>query len=241
MGIRIGQYLMNANALILPFALAFFVVLSYQRLQAGMAGHRTRIALIIAMAAVSGLAGAWFHARIFPAGNAGLAQGALDVRFGSFGGYWGALIGATAAAALMRVSILACADALVPGLLVGGGVARIGCLFAGCCRGIHVPAFGSFQPFHFWAAIDSFALLATAVVVMRIERARGEGLAPGITLGLYLSVYGALRFMLEFARDLSPVIGPFTSGQIMSALQVLAGILLLAFLRRTQVSMHGRC
>jgi prolipoprotein diacylglyceryltransferase len=104
-----------------------------------------------------------------------------------------------------------------------------------------LPAFGAFQPFHFWAGFDLFALLATAAVAMRIERARGHDLAPGMPLGLYLSVYGALRFMLEFARDLSPVAGPFTSGQIMSAVQVLAGIVLLAFLRRTRVSMHGRC
>ncbi len=240
MGIRIGQYLVNPNAFILPFALAFFVVLSYQRLQARTAGHRTRIALILAIAAVSGLAGAWLHARFLPAENIGLAQGALDVRFGSFGGYWGALIGATAVAALTGVSALACADALVPGLLVGGAVARIGCLFAGCCRGIHVPAFGAFQPFHFWAGFDLFALLTTAAVVMRTERTRGQGLASGITLGLYLCVYGGLRFTLEFARDLSPVVGPFTSGQVMPALQVLAGIVLLMFLRRTQVFMHGR-
>jgi len=234
-GVRVGQYLLTPNTGILPIALAFFVVISYRRLQPYGRDSRVRPIIIMLAAVVSGIAGGWLHARLFPVDNAQFPNGWLDVRFGSFGGYWGAFLGAIISARIMGMPGLPSADALVPGVLIGGVVARVGCLFTGCCQGIDTAAFGGFQPFRHWPLFDLLALLATAGIAHRAERKPGRQPAPGIQLGLCLAVYGALRFILEFARALPQILGTFTSAQILAACQVLAGLALLILLSRERV------
>jgi prolipoprotein diacylglyceryltransferase len=222
----------------LPLALAFFVVLSYRRLLPCAGEHRSRALLIMLIAIASGVAGAWLHAEWLPAESIKSPRAWLDIRFGSFGGYWGAFLGAIVCARLIGAQALASADAIVPGVLVGGAVARIGCLFAGCCRGAHVAALGAFDPSRIWPAYDLFALLGTAAVVRWIERKPARDSAPGIQLGLCLFTYGALRFMLEFARGLPPVLGPLSSAQVLSAVQIFAGLGVLLFLISKTLAKH---
>jgi len=231
-GLRIGQYLLTPNSFMLPLALAFFVVLSYHRLLQCAGERRSRALLIMLIAIASGVAGAWLHAEWLPAESVKSPRAWLDIRFGSFGGYWGAFLGAIVCARLIGAPALASADAIVPGVLVGGAVARIGCLFAGCCRGVHVAALGAFDPSRIWPAYDLFALLGTAAVVRWIERKPARDSASGIQLGLGLFTYGGLRFILEFARGLPPVLGPLSSAQALSAVQMFAGLGVLFFLSR---------
>jgi len=216
----------------LPLALAFFVVLSYHRLLQCVGERRSRARPIMLAAIVSGVAGAWLHAEWLPAESVEFSHGWLAIRFGSFGGYWGAFLGVVVCARLIGAPALASADAIVPGVLVGGAVARIGCLFAGCCRGVHVAALGAFDPSRIWPAYDLFALLGTAAVVKWIERRPAPDSASGIQLGLGLFTYGVLRFILEFARGLPPVLGPLSSAQALSAVQMFAGLGVLLFLSR---------
>ena len=228
-GIRIGQYFLGANALVLPFAAAFFVVLALQNLRRPAKGNRAYAWGILVAASVCGVAGAWIHARAFPTGRDD------GMHFGILGGHYGALIGAEVAALLMRRPVLACADAIVPALLVSSAVARIGCLFAGCCLGVAIPALGALQIVHYWPAFDLAALLFTAAITSRAGRRLGA--VHGTQLATYLCVYGALRFGLEFARDLPPTFGPFTPGQVAAALQAAFGAALLQWTRQRQISL----
>jgi phosphatidylglycerol---prolipoprotein diacylglyceryl transferase len=59
--------------------------------------------------------------------------------------------------------------------------------------------------------------------------------APGMMTALILMLYGLFRFLVEFFREpdaqLGFIAGPFTMGQVLSALTALAGVILY-FLRR---------
>lgn len=72
--------------------------------------------------------------------------------------------------------------------------------------------------------------LFTVLWIMK-SRVRGNG----VLSSLFVMLYGAIRFFVEFFREpdaqLGFVAGPFTMGQILSACMVLAGIVLF-FLRR---------
>ena len=241
MGVRIGQYLLTPNTAFLFLALAYFVVLSYRRLRQIDASRSSRPVIVILFAIMSGVAGAWLHAEWLPVESMRFPLGWLDIRFGSFGGYWGVFLGAVLCARIVRMPAMASADAFVPGVLIGGAVARVGCLFTGCCRGIDVAAFGEFQPFRYWPLFDLLALLATAAVVTRTERKPGRQLASGLQVGLCLAVYGALRFILEFACGLPQILGPFTAAQVMATLQILVGLALLILLspRRVRIDKGG--
>ena len=240
MSLRIGAFVFTPNTLMLPLALAFFVVLAFQGLYPRVVTTRLRAYGVLLAAIAGGVVGGWLYGWAASPAEVDELHAWLDLRFGSFGGYWGALAAGMAGAWVARQRALECADALVPGILAGGAVARVGCLFTGCCRGITVPPelFHGLQPFRPWPAYDLAALLAVLAVV-RIAPRRVPWLRfPGAALCLFLVLYGALRFPLEFLRDLPAAAGPLTSGQVLAWAQLLAGIAGVAWLARRDRSDH---
>ena len=150
--------------------------------------------------------------------------------FGSFGGYWGVILGSIFMSLLLRGPHLRQADALVPGVLVGGAVARLAGLFNNANPGIllDIEAFPWFEPFKLWAAYDVAAHLVVLFIVWRLCRRSGS--PPGRALALFLGGYGLMRFTLEFVRETQHVLGPFTYGHLMAAIQTVAGLALAAWL-----------
>jgi phosphatidylglycerol:prolipoprotein diacylglycerol transferase len=63
---------------------------------------------------------------------------------------------------------------------------------------------------------------------------------PGALCALFLIFYGLFRFFVEFFREpdiqLGFIAGPFTMGQVLSALTAIAGFVALSFLRRTRAT-----
>lgn len=125
-----------------------------------------------------------------------------------YGGLLGGLIAGTAAVRIMRLPRDTVTDCLAPAVAVFHGFARIGCFFAGCCYGVkweHGVTFG-----------DSVAESANGVprVPVQLLEAGFEFLLGGMLwllllkfpktrgklLALYLTVYSAGRFFLEFLR-----------------------------------------
>jgi phosphatidylglycerol:prolipoprotein diacylglycerol transferase len=74
-------------------------------------------------------------------------------------------------------------------------------------------------------------LLFTVLWIMK-DKLRGTGLLTA----LFLLLYGALRFLAEFFREPDPqlgfIVGPFTMGQLLSSLMMIAGGALLYLRRR---------
>jgi len=133
------------------------------------------------------------------------------------------------------------ADAFAPGIALGQGVGRIGCLMAGCCYGketqlpwaitftnplslapLHIPLHPT-QIYHSLAGFFTFFLL---LVSKRWLKGAGQ------LFGLFLAGYGSLRFLIEFYRgDFRGYLGVFSITQWMALAALAAGVLII-FLRR---------
>jgi len=133
------------------------------------------------------------------------------------GVFYGGLIGALAVAWwYMRKTKLPpreTADAFAPGIALGHGIGRLGCFSAGCCWGVKtgvpwavtftnpaanalvgVPLGVPLHPTQLYEALAEFAIFG-----MLYSRARKTH-APGDVISLYVLLYGAARFVVEFFR-----------------------------------------
>lgn len=151
--------------------------------------------------------------------------------------WYGGLIGASLCGVLFlkkkRLSICAVVDLCAPYLALAQAIGRIGCFFNGCCYG-RPSAHGIFFPVHGRTLfpsqlVDALSLLAVFAVLRLIR-----GQKPGQLFGLYLSLAGLQRFLMEFLRgDERPFYGVFSIYQWISLGLMAAGILIyaLAFVR----------
>jgi phosphatidylglycerol---prolipoprotein diacylglyceryl transferase len=173
----------------------------------------------------------------------------------------GAVIGMTLAclafARVQHVPFWEVADTLAlagtPGLFFG----RLGNFINGELYGrpSHVPWAMVFptDPMHlprhpsqlYEAVAEGVVLFLVLRTLERWSVARGR-YRPGLLAGAFLSGYGVLRILLEFTRQpdaqLGLVLGPFSMGQVLSAVMVAAGAVVLtaAFVPRPNVSGSAR-
>jgi phosphatidylglycerol:prolipoprotein diacylglycerol transferase len=106
------------------------------------------------------------------------------------------------------------ADVFAPAIALGHAIGRLGCFSAGCCWGkeCHLPWAVTFRdpvanditgvtlnvPLHPTQLYESFAeFLIFGILYWRIRKPHGKG----AIIGLYLVLYGAARFVVEFYRD----------------------------------------
>jgi phosphatidylglycerol:prolipoprotein diacylglycerol transferase len=157
------------------------------------------------------------------------------------GVFFGGLVAALAVAAwyMRRAGLppLRTADAFAPAVALGHGIGRIGCFLAGCCWGepasvpwavtftdpkarelVGVPLGTPLHPTQLYEAGAEFLIFA--LLLSRFRRPHTEG---GI-LGLYLILYPAFRFVIEFWRDRGD--GSFPFGGPVSVTQWLALLLM---------------
>src|SRR5580658_2570952 len=112
-----------------------------------------------------------------------------------------------------RLPALKTADVFAPAIALGHGIGRLGCFSAGCCWGVecHLPWAVTFhspvahelvgvplgQALHPTQLYESFAeFIIFAVLYRQIGKAHRQG----AIIGLYLMLYSAARFMVEFFR-----------------------------------------
>jgi phosphatidylglycerol---prolipoprotein diacylglyceryl transferase len=226
---RIGAWVFTAGSLLNPMAAAFFLVLAYQGLYPAVFSERRKAMLLVAATSATGLIAAWAFAVYSPVKgteSVALAHEWSGGSFSSFGGYWGALPGAGLVAMWLGKSPLRVMDRLVPAILVAGCVARIGCLFTGCCRGIWLDWANPpwLQPLWPFPAYDIVALLITLIVAVLVTRKTRERPRPGAVLCVFLVLYAVQRFGLEFLRPSLAVVGPLNVSHLMAITQVMIGI-----------------
>jgi phosphatidylglycerol---prolipoprotein diacylglyceryl transferase len=133
------------------------------------------------------------------------------------GVFYGGLIGALVMAAWYmrrtRLPALVTADVFAPGIALGHGIGRLGCFSAGCCWGVesHLPWAVTFtnpvanqlvgvpldRALHPTQLYESFAeFLIFGILYWRIRRPH----SAGAIISLYLMLYSAVRFIVEFFR-----------------------------------------
>jgi phosphatidylglycerol:prolipoprotein diacylglycerol transferase len=131
--------------------------------------------------------------------------------------FYGGLIAALAVAwwylRRTKLPLLETADVFAPAIALGHGIGRLGCFSAGCCWGVlcdrpwavtfrnpvandvtGVPLNVPLHPTQLYESFAEFAIFA--ILYWRIRRPHGKG----AIIGLYLMLYSAVRFVVEFYR-----------------------------------------
>ncbi len=139
-------------------------------------------------------------------------------------------------------------DVFAPGIAIGHAIGRLGCFAAGCCWGTScsLPWAVTFtnpqaqdlvgvplnQPLHPAQLYESFA---EAVIFVFLYRRIQKAHAAGEIFGLYLVLYSAVRFLVEFVRHHEqPVHWGLSLTQWISLCTLAAGIWLLMPARRNR-------
>lgn len=127
-------------------------------------------------------------------------------------------------------------DSFALGLPISLGIARLGCVFTGCCPGRPLDASDP------WASVslalhdearfpatlvEAYFHMAAAVVIFALTRA---GRASGLRLLGYFAAYGAFRFVIELYRDVPRPFGGLSYYQLLAA--VLGGAALVTAIVR---------
>jgi len=186
-------------------------------LRAGVnAEHITNLGLYCALAALAGAKLMMFvvDARYYWE-HPGQIFSVETLRAGGI--FYGGLLAALAVAAWYlhktRLPALTVADAFAPGIALGHGIGRLGCFAAGCCWGrpTHLPWAVTFTnpvaneivgvplsiPLHPTQLYESAAELAIfGILYWRFGRTH----RAGDVISLYLMLYCAARFVVEFYR-----------------------------------------
>ncbi len=161
-----------------------------------------------------------------------------------FGGFIGGLLVGIFFLYRYRIGIWKALDIASVSIVIGHGIGRLGCTAAGCCYGKPVPEHSFWEYFAIefpegsaappgmklyptqpLEAIGNFLIFLFLFLLYRKKQFDGQ------IFSLYLILYGAERFFLEFLRNVTPPIEGIglTWNQIVSVLMVMAGIIILVF------------
>lgn len=161
--------------------------------------------------------------------------------------YYGGLIGASLACIifvrLKKLPLWKVADLLAPSIALGHAFGRIGCLLNGCCYGracslpwaIHFPPGHetypkAVHPTEIYESLLNFVLYAALAWLYRRKKFDGQ------VFGCYLVSYAVIRSFVEMFRGDYPQYyfgGRVTPAQLVSFFILIAGLALLAILRRS--------
>jgi phosphatidylglycerol:prolipoprotein diacylglycerol transferase len=156
-----------------------------------------------------------------------------------FGGLISALVVAVLYLRHKRLPGWVVADTFAPGLALGHAIGRTGCFLAGCCWGqptalpwavtftnpvahemFGTPLWVPVHPAQLYEALGVAGIFG--LVYYRYHRPHH----PGGLIGLYLALYGILRFGLEFVRahdQSNPLLGPLVLEQWVALVLAAAG------------------
>jgi len=267
---EVGGYPVAAYGMALLLAFGVGIAVATRRARAqGLDGDRVLDASMLIL--VSSILGAWLlwvvtHPAMFrpPLGSwlDALSPFHADGGFGTvglsmLGGVVLALLSSLAFFAYHRLPVLPHADVVMPSVLLGEGITRIGCFLNGCCHGLPCaapwcvrfpdgsPAAALFpgaavHPTQLYASLLGFSSFALLVWLARRRP------TPGTVFFLSLLLVGGYRILLDFVRYYeSQVIlfrvggAHFTVNQLISLGLVLAGVAGTAVLRRRRLEAAG--
>ncbi len=174
-----------------------------------------------------------------------------------YGGLIGGIIGALVGIKLFGLPVWKVADIAAPSIAIAHAIGRLGCTAAGCCYGKPVAdASSSSVGIHFMDKFPFFYIVfpqggtapygvplyptqlmefvGNLIIFGILLLAYGKKRVDGEVFALYMLLYGAERFFLEFYRGVTPPIPGIglTWNQLVSLTLIIASITLFLVLRR---------
>lgn len=150
----------------------------------------------------------------------------------------GGAIGVAIYCLIHKKNFLDVGDVVVPSLILGQALGRIGCYFSGCCYGIEVT-----NPKHMWfpfatiigskwhystffyESIWNFIVFAVLMLLLRKFKLKQRGSISAF----YLILYGFGRALIETIRGDSLMWGAIKASQLVSILMIFIGLAILIF------------
>lgn len=158
-----------------------------------------------------------------------------------YGGFIGAVLAFVLFARSRRERILELADFAITALPLGHALGRVGCFLNGCCQGRVAESPGLVSAYLHRYPVQLFEAAFNLVVyaVLTAVYLHGRGRRHGQILALYLMIYPAGRFVLEFLRgDERLRWGLFSAAQYLSLSLMVVGMGLWCVLQRQHENDH---
>ncbi len=151
-----------------------------------------------------------------------------------YGGIIGGVLAVIIYCRIKKISFMSYFDLAIPAVAAAQGFGRIGCYLAGCCYGCEstflgvifpegsiAPAGISLLPTQLISSAGDFLIALVLVLYARKSKTKGNVGA------LYLLLYGAGRFAIEFFRnDVRGSVGTLSTSQFISIFFMLGAIVL---------------
>lgn len=156
---------------------------------------------------------------------------------GWYGAFSGGLVGILISVSILKINIFKLTDLFLPGVAVGQAIGRWGNYFnqeafgppTNLPWGVFIKPdnrpliwenFTKFQPLFLY---ESIAMLLIGIYLLKIEKKAKNGTITA----LYCILYGIVRFILEFFRFDTAMIGTIRTAQILSVILILYGLSIL--------------
>ncbi len=154
------------------------------------------------------------------------------------GGFLAALIFAAFYIRKQQLPVLRTVDIFAPGVAIGQAIGRLGCFAAGCCWGREcslpwgvrfrsdfaspVPLDKTLHP------VQLYESAADLLIFALLYRRATQPHPAGQVIGLYMVLYSAARFVIEFFREHEQsLVGPFSLTQWIALAVFVAGVVIL--------------
>lgn len=144
-----------------------------------------------------------------------------------YGGLYGALIGGAVYSKLYGADSRELFMYLVPAIPLFHIFGRIGCFLSGCCHGVENESFGVLHPDGNYYVpvqlIEAFGDLVIFIILCIVKNKDNKYYKP---IGIYLVLYGVMRFVLEFFRgdEVRGFLGLLSTSQWISLVTVPLGL-----------------
>ena len=228
---------------------AFSAIISFGRL-ADRAGIERSVQSLSVFTAVAAIVAGYGSAVLFQALYNIAKEGKFVINNDTGATFYGGLIGGAACFIIIyfvwgkfkfddkiyKKRFISVTEVAVASITIAHSLGRIGCLMAGCCHGKATSAWYGIKmvhlgykvvPIQLFEAIFLFALFA--MFVYRIYKNQK------CNLPIYMMLYGAWRFVIEYARDDyrgSTFISFLTPSQLTAVAMIIGGIVLYFIMKK---------
>lgn len=147
-----------------------------------------------------------------------------------WGGFYLCILVIILYAIIFRIPVLLFLDAIAPAVALALGIGRLGCLFAGCCRGFPLPPSLTLpdiipKPDLFPTPI--IASLGSLLLAFFLYRIPFEHENRGKRVALLFIIYGFIRFFTGFLRTNPSIAAGLKMMQLLAIPSIVIGIVLL--------------